>query len=106
MSEDFIRYHGFPRISGVGGFAACAALCKRDAAPKESLLDPSWLLFHRFIDASTHRFIDAGGWLTAGWLAGWLAAGCQVTGPPRQATGPPQSGAGVGVGMLRGKGTT
>ena len=26
----------------------------------------------------------------------------QTTGPPRQATGPPRSGAGVGVGMLRG----
>ena len=25
-----------------------------------------------------------------------------VTGPPRQATGPPRSGAGVGVGVLRG----
>ena len=29
----------------------------------------------------------------------------KAMGPPRQATGPPRSGAGVGVGMLRGKGT-
>ena len=28
----------------------------------------------------------------------------QATGPPTQATGPPRSGAGVGVGMLRGAG--
>ena len=28
----------------------------------------------------------------------------QATGPTRQATGPPRSGAGVGVGMLRGAG--
>ena len=27
-----------------------------------------------------------------------------ATGPPTQATGPPRSGAGVGVGMLRGSG--
>ena len=25
--------------------------------------------------SSSHRFIDVGGWLTTGWLAGWLAAG-------------------------------
>ena len=30
----------------------------------------------------------------------------QATGPLRQAMGPPGSGAGVGIGMLRGKGTT
>ena len=30
----------------------------------------------------------------------------QEAGSPRQATGPPRSGAGVGVGMLRGRGTT
>ena len=28
----------------------------------------------------------------------------KATGPPRQATGPPWSGAGLGVGMLRGAG--
>ena len=28
----------------------------------------------------------------------------KATGPPRQATGSPRSGAGVGVGMLRGAG--
>ena len=28
----------------------------------------------------------------------------KATGPPTQATGPPRSGAGVGVGMLRGAG--
>ena len=30
----------------------------------------------------------------------------KISGPPRQAAGPPRPGAGVGVGMLRGKGTT
>ena len=61
---DFMRFHGFPRISGVRGQTSCASLCGRDAAPIEtfarSQLAAGWLL-------------AAGCWL--GWLAGcWLAA--------------------------------
>ena len=51
-----------------------------------------------------------GGWACVvglGETLGWgetLSGG--ATGPPRQAMGPPRSGADVGVGMLRGRGTT
>ena len=48
-----------PRFAGVW-----RPVLPRCCPSKIPLLDPSWLPFH--------RFIDAGGWL-AGLLAGWMA---------------------------------
>ena len=36
ISNDFMRFHEISWISGVGGFAASATLCRRDDAPKET----------------------------------------------------------------------
>ena len=35
-------------------------------------------------------------------LRGEESAGSESTGPPMQSTGPPRTGAGVGIGMLKG----
>ena len=45
ISMDFRRFNGFPRISGIHSLPAP----KNEMLPlKKPLLDPSWLLFHRF----------------------------------------------------------
>ena len=80
-------FHVFPRISCFMHFHRFRGPRSRTFADEmfplnRPLLDPSWLLFHRFskisedfIDSSIHRIIGSGGW--AGWLgwaglAGWL----------------------------------
>ena len=79
ISIDFFRFHGF---QGSGVSRHLPTFANGMMPLKKPLLDPSWLLFHRFswisedfIDSSIHRIIGSGGW--AGWLgwaglAGWL----------------------------------
>ena len=43
ISEGSMRFHRFPRISGVETLSAFA----KEMPRKKPLLDPSWLLFHR-----------------------------------------------------------
>ena len=72
ISWDFMGFHDFRG-------RRFAAFANGMMPLKKPLLDPSWLLFHRFlwisedfIDSSNHRFWRRGWLAKLGW-AGWLA---------------------------------